>query len=490
VRSTPSAKLSFGVIVLAALAIMGEEYRLRRDWPPRAWPFSPELPFVQPFVAHAHEAWLVVSAALCVWSIAYIVSLKALWSRPVDRNFPVTLFGAQATLLLVTLLSPLPINADQYVYVGYSELVHLGANPYAPPLKTAPLPEQLRAIGTVWSLPEGAADAKQRILVRSRYGPLWTSMSALVLYPFEGLSIETKARVLRIFAALAAMGSLAMLWLLLRNTSRGTAAVAAFALSPAIVLQTADSAHNDIFAVFFGLVTVLLFLRQRYLLSAAAFAASIAIKFTFAPFLAAFVALVLIRRGIARAAVATVVFVAVLVGLALPYGLERSLLQPLQDVRNFNSPYLVGIGQRAIRDASGLHASAASLSSIYAGVIVACALGIAFFALQRRRLPALEAVTLLAIFCAAHFEGWYAIILAPILIIPSPWAVPLFAGVTLASQVFAANAFVGNYNHLPLDEFVVLAIIAVPGIAIYLNGANRFIYRKRPSEDAATKAGT
>jgi hypothetical protein len=474
--------VSFGFAVLAAMGVVAEEYRLRRDWPPTGWPYSHELPFVTPAIAHAHEAWLVVSAALCVWSIAYIVLLKALWSRPPDRNFPVTLLGAQATLLLVTLFSPLPINADQYAYVGYSELVHLGANPYAPPLKTAPLPKQLEAIGTVWSLPEGAADARKRILVRSRYGPLWTSLSALVLYPFARLSIETQSRILRIFAALAAMGCSVILWLLLRDDTRGTTAIAAFALSPAVLLQTADGAHNDIFALLFGLATVALVVRQRYLLAAVAFAASIAIKFTFAPFLAPLVAFVVVRRGIVHAAAAVLLFVAVLVGLALPYGLERSLLQPLRDVRNFNTPYLVGICQRALRDV-GLHVSASQLATAYACVIVACALALAFFALQRRRIPALEVAAILAIFCAAHFEAWYAIILVPILLVPSTWAVPLFAGVSLASQVFTANAFVGNYDHLPLDQFVVLAVVAVPAIMIYFIGANRFghVSRVRPS---------
>jgi hypothetical protein len=127
----------------------GGTYRLRRDWPPAAWPFSHELPFAGPGITHAHEAALVVSAALFVWSCAYLISLKALWRRPPERAFPAVIFGTQAALLLLTFVTALPFNPDQYAYVGYGELVRAGANPYAPPLKSAPLSPSLRAIGTV-----------------------------------------------------------------------------------------------------------------------------------------------------------------------------------------------------------------------------------------------------------------------------------------------------------------------------------------------------
>jgi hypothetical protein len=301
-------------------------------------------------------------------------------------------------------------------------------------------------------------------------------MSAAVLVPFEAFSVEAKARVMRAIAALAALLCSLTLWFFVRDQRRGSAVLAAFALSPAIVLQTANGAHNDIFALLFGLVTAVFIKREHYLAGAVTFALSTAIKFTLAPFLAPIIALVLIRRGITRAAVALTLFALVPMALALPYGLQRSLLQPLEDVRTFNPPVLVVIAGRAFSHVRGFHASVSQLGAIYVSVVLACALALVFFTLRRQRLPVVEAGMLLLIFCAAHFEPWYAIMLVPIVIVPATWAVPLFAGVSLASQVFEVNVFIGNYNNLPIGQFFMLAGIAFVATAIYIIGPKCLIH--------------
>ena len=469
-RSRAWLNTSLGLIVASAVGIMGEEYRLRSSWPPASLPFSGALPFVTPGIAHASEGLLIISVMLCIWSLAYIALLKASWGDSSGHVFPVKIFSAQAVVLFITLFSSLPFNSDQYAYVGHSELVRIGENPYAPPLTIVPLPEQLHAIGTVWSLNEGSADARQRIMIRSRYGPVWTSLSFAALYPFGGYSIETKARVLRALAALAALACSPLLWLAVRHSVGGTAAFAAYTLSPAIVLQTADGAHNDIIALFFALACVILFNRRRWLFATISFAACVGTKLTFSPFLPAFFVLVMVRHGLTRAATAVIAFGVVLAAFALPYGVRESLLQPIADVRRFNVPYVAGVAERGLHRLPGLHPSTSQLATLYVALTLACALAIALFAFQRRRIPSLEAATLLGIFCGAHFEPWYAIILVPLLMIPSPWAVPLFAGVSLATQLFALNEFLVSYGDLPLVQFLVLAVLLIFVLKLYLAG--------------------
>jgi hypothetical protein len=58
-------------------------------------------------------------------------------------------------------------------------------------------------------------------------------------------------------------------------------------------------------------------------------------------------------------------------------------------------------------------------------------------------------------------------ILVPLLLFPAAWALPLFAGITLASQVFQSNGFTGT---LPFYSFLMLVAGLVIAFALLFTG--------------------
>lgn len=453
------------VMVCCAAAVASETTIVRTTWPPAGWPYSHDLPFINSHVRQSRSVWLVVMSATAIWSVAYAVSLKALLVRGTRRRFPRAVMAWQIALLFVIFLSRMPFNPDQYLYVAYGQLVAAGQNPYAPPAKSAVTAPQLQAISSVWNIDEGAGTS--RILVRDRYGPLWTIANALVLAPFARQPVELQAYVLRLAAAVAALACTILLWLALRGSAYAGVAPAAFALSPVIVMQTALGAHNDVYALLMLLVAAVFALRERYALSAVAMGASIAVKLSFAPLVPAFVALVLARRGFISALTATVLIAVSLVVAALPFGLHAALVQPIADVHRYNSPYIVTFFGAALYRLAHLRSDRALLDAIYAALIASCALGLAYCTATSKRVAWLAATLLLLVFFGARLEPWYALLLVPLLLVPARWSIPVFAGTTLASQIFQGNGIIATYDQpLPVAPFLGISIVATLAIGV------------------------
>jgi hypothetical protein len=447
------------VIICAAVAFVFETLRIRNAWPPATWPYSHDVPFITPLIARAGSEWHRTAIILVAWSAAYIVALKCILQQPERKTFPIAIMGVQIVVLLITLGTRIPFNSDQYVYVAYGDLVDARMNPYDPPLKIATLSAQLRAIGTVWSIDEGAPDATKRVVVRDRYGPLFTIATAAVLWPFRDASVELQVWILRLTASIAAIGCSIVLWLWGRRSGRGAAAIAAFSLSPAIVLQVAQGAHNDIYALFFALSAALLLTRHEPVLAAIAIAASVGIKLTFAPFIVPFALYLLAKRGIVPAALSLVAFVGTLGILALPFGLVDALVQPVADIQRFNYAYLVHLLARGVQHLpAALRISDASLATLYDAGLLVCLTAIGYSASRGRAAWRSMGLLLLLIFAAGHLEPWYAMSLAPLLLFRTSWSLPVFAGVSLASQIFQSGGFVGSYDKPPFTSFVVLAV--------------------------------
>jgi hypothetical protein len=464
------------VMVCSAAAVAYETMRVRSTWPPAGWPYSRDIPFITSIIQNPKHVWLVVMSASAIWSVAYAVSLKAMLVKGKPNTFPRAIIGWQIVLLFVIFLSRMPFNPDQYLYVGYGQLIASGYNPYTPPAKSAVTVPQLQAISSVWDIDEGAGRSK--VLVRDRYGPFWTIANALVLAPFAHQSAEAQAYVLRLAAALAALACTVVLWLALRGTAYAGVALAAFALSPAIVMQTALGAHNDIYALLMLLVAALFAFRERYAISAVAMAASVAVKLSFAPLIPAFIALALVRRGLINAFTATTLIALTLIVFAFPFGLHAALIQPIEDVHRYNSPYITGFVGGVIHRMAHVRADGAYLGTIYTFLLVSCGLALAFCTVKSRRVPWLEATLLVLIFFGARLEPWYAIILVPLLLIPSRWSIPLFAGITLASQIFQGNGIIASYDQpLPVAPFLCISIFAAFAMRIYLYGPSALFRR-------------
>jgi Glycosyltransferase family 87 len=377
------------------------------------------------------------------------------------------LFVAQAVLLGAFVLTPMPLDADQYAYVAYADLANLGYSPYDPPRTRAALPRQLRDVATVWSNNEGAPDARARVVIRDKYGPALTMLMAAAVRPWRGASLETQARVLRLLAAIVAFAIALVLWDQLRDRRWGAAALAAFALNPLVITQTGIGAHDDLFAVLPALAAYACARRTRMFAAAACLGLSVACKLTFAPFALPLLAFCLVRtRSVARTLAAAVVLIAVPLVFALPFGWFAALVRPYQDARAYNASLLFAYAGAAVARLSGSPQLVALVRGLTAPVlIVLCSVAIAVLVLRRKRAPVVEIGLLLLLFTAARQQTWYALNLIPALLLPQRWALGIFLGCTLASQAIQRKNFIGGWDAPPFLPFLLLAIALSAGLA-------------------------
>ena len=457
----PVLMLCAALMVLSVTMILAGTEAMRASWPPPQWPFSLSVPFVNRQIPQASMWWRFLLLWEAVWSIALICAVTSLvaTARRYASVAALILF-LQAVLLGIALQAPIPLNSDQYSYVGIAELVQQGYNPYNPPLRSEPVSAQLRQISTVWGKQhEGAADASRRVLTRDRYGPAWTLAIAALLFPFRNTSVEVQAHLLRVFAALGTLGCSVMLWLSLRPIAWRCASLAAFALHPLIIVQTAIDGHNDIFALFFGLAAYASVANKRFALAGILAALSIGTKLTFAPYLLPLVVYAAIMPGTGALLRLGTTLPGTLLITALPFGVVRALFQPMADARAYNPSYLFGLAESLLRRLPALQWIHADwIAQLYYAAIVILALGLAAATAFRKRINILEAAMVFLIFSAARFEPWYAVNLVPLLLIRTAWSLPLFLGVSLAAQYLQANKFTPVYEP-PFFAFIALAIV-------------------------------
>lgn len=463
------------VIVCAAVAIVAMLFEMRAGWASPAG-FSSAVVFWNERVPHAALWWPPILVTLTLWSLALITLVTTLLrvGTRSPRGTAAALIAVQAALLGLFLLSPMPLDADQYAYVAYGDLIDLGYSPYDPPLKRSPLTPQLHEVGTVWSNDEGAPDARERVVIRDKYGPALTLAMAAAVRPFLGASLENQGRVLRVLVALACLTVTLLLWDELRNRPWGTAALAAFALNPVVITQTAIGAHDDLFAVLPVIVAYRCAVRARYLPAALFLGLSIACKLTFAPFAVPLVAFAYARtRRIGPAIVLALAIVAVPVAFALPFGVRDALIRPFTDAQAYNASLLfayLGAGLRRMTHDPWLAEAVQRWASVT--LVVLCSALIGVLALRGRRQPFLEIALLLLLFTAARQQTWYALNLTPALLIPGRWPIAVFLGCSLASQAIQRKNFIGGWDAPPFIPFLVLAVVISLGLALAFGTLN------------------
>jgi hypothetical protein len=457
------------LIGASAVAIALLLFAMRRAWSPPAG-FSAAAVFWNERVPHAAAWWPRLLAAEIVWSAALIalVALLVVAGSRAPQAVVRVLFAAEAVLLAIFLVTPMPLDADQYAYVAYADLTDLGYNPYDPPRKHAAPTRQLHEAATVWSNGEGAPDARERVVIRDKYGPALTLLMGAAVRPWLGASLETQARLLRGLAALAAFAISLLVWDQLRSRRWGPAGLAAFALNPLVITQSAIGAHDDLFAVLPALAAYACARRERYLAAAALLGLSAACKLTFLPFALPLLAFILVRtRKITRAFAAGVVVIAVPLVFALPFGWWAALIRPYEDARAYNASLLFAYAGGAVARLSGSPQLVALVRGWSAPVlIVLCAVVITVLALRRIRAPFVEIALLLLLFTAARQQTWYALNLIPALLIPRRWALGVFLGCTLASQAIQRKNFIGGWDAPPFLPFLIAAVVLPTVLAL------------------------
>lgn len=432
------AMLASAIVVAVALAHVANAYV----------PFDQTrlapLVFVHYRLPLARPGFREIAWALAAWTGAFFAVLVALRRlAPGARPILAILLG-QVVLLAIFLVSPLPLDSDQYAYVGYGAAVDANANPYRP----APLPHDAsiarERVAAHWGNPQ----------LRDPYGPLWTLADGYVLWPFRAMSLDVQARVLRLCAALAAVGSSLLIAATVKDPRRRATSVAAFALNPLVVLETANGAHNDIFMVACALGAA--YLLRRDLLAAAGIVlgCAIATKFAYAPLVVPFAAYAWTRSRKVIGVVVSLVALAIPIALSSArFGVTNSLTRPLVTYKGNVLEHL------PLLDRVDPHLTSYALLA----AIVACALLGAVQILRGRIAAAGEPLMALLLFTwlfADKIEPWYALLLAPLVLL-GPTGVAVFAGLSAASLVMLSGSFL---NAFPTALTLIVAVLLAVGL--------------------------
>jgi hypothetical protein len=201
---------------------------------------------------HARGGLVVLYAAGIVIFSALVLLLRRLHAS--HSQLSVAIVGGAVLLQLVAITAGPSSSDDVYRYIWDGRVQFAGVDPYAyPPASPALAHLRDQALfppsshGCAWPIPHGCS-LINRPFVRTVYPPV-------AQLGFAGVHLLSGGGVLP-FQVLAALGVLAVTWLLLRWQHRRAAPrwpVALWAWSPLVVLEYGNNAHIDWLAVLLGL---------------------------------------------------------------------------------------------------------------------------------------------------------------------------------------------------------------------------------------------
>ncbi|ACZ42581.1 hypothetical protein Tter_1675 [Thermobaculum terrenum ATCC BAA-798] len=214
------------------------------------------------------EFWpLFESLHIALWSL-YVLSLIFVASR-INR---IWLWISIVLLVLAATITPPLFSTDVFYYgiSGESLALH-GLNPYL--TVPADLPNSPLLPFNYW------------IDLKAVYGPLWTSLSALVIL-ITGNSPFSASMGFKLLGGLSVLAIAYLIWQLLRNSESRIFATALFAWNPLVLFEGPANAHLD---AFVGLLVVLglfaIYKHKSCLTGWILLVASFLTKFTTAPLL-------------------------------------------------------------------------------------------------------------------------------------------------------------------------------------------------------------
>lgn len=215
-----------------------------------------------------HGSSLVAASVLSVITsvVAFLFVLVEAWRGAVSlRTVVILAIGAHAVVLLL----PLLVSRDVYSYIAYGNIAGLHhANPYVQTPAAFPHDAVAALVGPKWfSTP-------------AVYGPLFTGYASIVVRVAHDL--RTQVEVFRWTAALASLGTIALIATTVRRVrpSRAAFAVAAFGLNPVVLFQSVASGHNDLLVALAVAAALVLVLARRDLLAVTALTLGTLVKAT------------------------------------------------------------------------------------------------------------------------------------------------------------------------------------------------------------------
>jgi alpha-1,6-mannosyltransferase len=209
----------------------------------------------------------VLMALLTALFACYVLVIRA-----ADRIAPRHVLMAIAAMLALVMLAPPLLSTDVFSYQAYGRMWTLyGANPYLNGPHVLLLDPLYPYIGAKW------------VNMPTSYGPLFTLLSGPLanLSPNENVAIAASALAYKAIAALACLGTIALLWNASRmrglNPIRG---VALFGLNPLVILYGVGGGHNDLLMLLLTTAGVYALLAHRERASGALIAFGAGIKLT------------------------------------------------------------------------------------------------------------------------------------------------------------------------------------------------------------------
>ena len=212
------------------------------------------------------------STGLDLGSGGLIVVLVAMFgsyvlaARAADRLSARTVLMCIAAMHALILLAPPLLSTDVFSYQFYGRMGAVyGANPYLAGPHALALDPLFPYIGAKW------------FYTPTVYGPLFSALS-MALAP---LSIAASALAYKAIAALASIGTIALVW----NAARlrgidPVKAVALVGLNPLIVIYGVGGGHNDLLMMLIVVAGIYLMLANRVRSASAMIVAAAAIKLT------------------------------------------------------------------------------------------------------------------------------------------------------------------------------------------------------------------
>lgn len=228
-------------------------------------PYIPGRFFGTPIVV-AERVGLFLAALVLVF-LAYVYAIYTVWQSG-SRTTPRKVFGIAVLLSALAVANPDLLSHDIYSYTLYGRMVAAyNLNPYL----TSP---------SVLTREPFLSYVDWRNLV-TPYGPLWTSISAVVEALIPGRMLWHVVGF-KLLGALVHLANTALLGAVVQRLSarHTAAAMAAYAWNPLTVLEFAGNAHNDSFVLLFMLLALLMYTDRHEIVGGGMLGAAVATKIT------------------------------------------------------------------------------------------------------------------------------------------------------------------------------------------------------------------
>jgi hypothetical protein len=264
---------------------------------------------------------LYIGLGLAVFAVILLLA-RFLRSAPLEKRFFLLLAFAALVFQLTLLSAPPDLSDDIYRYVWDGKLQYVGISPYT----YAPSDPLLR--------PYHSAHLPARVNfpdIKTIYPPLAQAFFTLS-YAIFGENLDG----MKFIFILINMGNIFLFYRILQQRRCSLAPLLLFAWNPLLIMETAVNGHLDVLFLFFLLMALLFFYRQRWLFAGIALGLSVLSKLIPLIALPVFVAELATKKPRRKPLILfSVSFAATLVLAVLPY--RKTIGNMLKTMMNYSS---------------------------------------------------------------------------------------------------------------------------------------------------------